>query len=421
MSASSRVSSGGRREAWSLLVSAALLASGCSPVVGAACRGDLAQCGAECVDLDRDSRHCGACGDACEGAEACVHGACVGYGADAEVGDAGAGVADASWIDRDAAWVDRDAGAPDATNGRLDASLDGGPLGCDLGELRCGSTCVRPGSDPRHCGGCGIECAAGEVCAGGACAGACAAPRATCDGRCVDLRRDPDHCGACGVSCESGVCAEGECASRVAGHLVLVGHDYEESRPGMNRVAGNAVFLGRGSPVRILAFEGEASEASIAGTDAAIAQVAAATGRSVTRTVAERPDEVSAQLADADVLVLYAQAGATDEELAAWGGAWSRALHTFLGTGGVVVVFDGLGANGGTHRALVAANLLFARGRADASGRVLTVTSPADAVVLGVPLRYRGERSTVRFDATDEGMVVGDGVGPVVLHRTVAP
>jgi len=53
---------------------------------------------------------------------------------------------------------------------------------------------------------------------------------------------------------------------------------------------------------------------------------------------------------------------------------------------------------------------------------VLDVVSPGDAVALGVPIRYRGEVSTVRFDTTETTVVVDDGAGgPVVIHRTVLP
>ncbi len=385
--------------------------SACSPVVGAQCRGDLAQCGSECVDLDHDSRHCGGCFLACDDGQSCVLGACVGYPADdggvAAAGDAGTSEPDAGVGAGVDAAVDDDAGVVEVE-------------GCDLGELSCDGACVRPDSDPRNCGACGVVCGEGEVCAGGACGGGCGAPRTTCGDRCVDLLRDPDHCGACGVECDSGVCAGGVCSSPVAGHVVLVGHDYEESRAGMSRVAGNAVFLGRGSPVRVLAFEGGATEASIAGTDAAIDQVALAIGRSWTRTVASSPEDVTLSLASADVFVLYAQAGASDLELFEWAKTWERALRTFLGAGGVVVVFDGMGENRGTYTALVHAQLIDAWGRYEATGRVLDVTSPADAVALDLPLRYRGERSTVRFETT-EPPVVSDGASAVVVHRTIVP
>ena len=42
--------------------------------------------------------------------------------------------------------------------------------------------------------------------------------------------------------------------------------------------------------------------------------------------------------------------------------------------------------------------------------------------MLGVPLRYRGERSTVAFDSTEGGVTVRDGaMAPIVFHQSVVP
>jgi hypothetical protein len=394
----------------------ALALAGCSPIVGAECRAALAQCGGECVDLDRDPRHCGACDNACAGGQACVLGACA-LAPDDTLGDAGIGFAlgdDASIA------TESDAGDLPPADAGIVGSDAGEPESCDLGELRCGDSCVRPDSDPLHCGGCGMACADGEVCSAGACADVCSAPRMICDERCVDPRTDPDHCGACGERCESGVCALGECIGPVAGHVVLVGHDYVESRSGMNRIAGNAVFLGRGAPVRVLAYEGDAEPDAIAGTDAAIDQVAASIGRTWTRSGTSDASEVPVLLADADVLVVYAQANATDETLERLGKDWRRALGTFLRPGGVLVVFDGSRDNGATLGILVRAGLIAPSQRTDVSGTVIAITAPADAVALDVPLHYRAERTSIRYDDLDDG-IVSAGSAPVVVHRTYVP
>ena len=396
-----------------------MLAAGCqSPVVGAACRGDLALCDGLCVDLESDPQHCGACGTQCASDQSCVLGAYVGLaldggGGDASGGDAGV-IGDGSFADADV--TPRDGGPRDGGDGGAP------PEGCDVGELECGAICVRPDSDPANCGGCGIACAMGDVCAGGECTDACRLPRMTCDDRCIDTRSDPDHCGGCDNACPSGVCMAGECSGPLAGHLVVVGHDYRESRADMNRIAGNAVFLARQNPPRVLVYEGDARPSAIAGTDAAIDQVAALYGRSWARTAAPRPEEIPLMLLDADVLVVYAQTDAADGELQRLSQGLARSLTTFLQTGGVIVVFDGAGSNRGTFQVVTGTGFFWADSRTDVSRRVLDVVSPGDAVALGVPIRYRGEVSTVRFDTTEMTVVVDDGAGgPVVIHRTVLP
>jgi hypothetical protein len=317
-----------------------------------------------------------------------------------------------------------DAEVPDAEpidGGPLDTDIDAGPPGCDLGLLMCPTGCVRPQVDPANCGDCGVVCAAGEVCSDGTCAPICAAPLVFCDPLCVDTMTDPDHCGVCGTRCGSGICIDGECSSGLAGHVVLVGHDYRNSRSGMRRVAGNAVFLATGSPVRVLVYEGFAVGGAVAGTDRALDQTATALGRTWARTEATSVDEVPLLLADADVFVVYAQRDASDADLLAAGASWSTALSSFVRRGNVVVVFDGDTRNAGTWQVLAGAGLLSATAHTDVSGDAVRVSAASDAVALGVPLMYSGETTTVVFDSPDETMVVSHPSGPVVIHRTVSP
>lgn len=312
----------------------------------------------------------------------------------------------------------QDAGAGDAGGGG--GGGDGGAPACDVGELECAGACVRPDRDPTSCGGCGIACGSGEVCAEGACEPVCGAPLSMCGALCVDLATDPDHCGLCGNVCPSGLCADGECLGPTAGHVVVVGHDYRDSRRGMNRVAGNAVLLAPAAPVRVLAYEGGASAASVRGIDRAIEQVASTTGRTWMKS-ATGAHELPLRLANADVLVIYPQPEAGDAELAALGTAWHVALGTFLDRGGVVVLFDGQGTNGGTWQILAAAGLFSGTARHDVSGDSVRVVAPGDAVALSVPLVYRGELSSVRFETTEPGVVVAHDDGAVVVHRVVTP
>ena len=396
----------------------ALAASACSPLVGAECREGLAVCGGTCVDLGTDPGHCGACGLSCGGG-ACVEGACL-------VGDGGApwGTGDGGvpWGDggqRAEAGPDGDTSAPDGGDG---GTSDGGrPPLCGLGEIACNGACVDPLLDHDHCGGCGVACGPTQVCAGGACADTCAAPRTACGGLCVDATSDPDHCGTCGVPCASGICLDGSCVGSVAGHVVAIGHDYVSGRRGMNRVAGNAVFLAGRSPVRVVAWEGSSTSSSRAGTDAAISQVATDTGRAWTRQAVSDPARVPLELAGADVFLVYAQAGDDDAALRARGEEWSRALVEFVAQGGTVVMFETVSpANAGTWQILDAAGLFPCAGRSPTTATI-QVMAPSDAVALGVPLSYASEPATVRFETAVSTTVAADGTGPVVVHRTIVP
>ena len=203
-----------------------------------------------------------------------------------------------------------------------------------------------------------------------------------------------------------------------AGHIVVIGHDYVTRRIGMSRIAGNAVFLGSGNPVRVLAYVGRADSASVAGTDGAISQVAAARGRPWLRSLV-LADEVPLRLASTDVFLVYAQRGAGDAELSVLGAQWSVALRTFLRRGGVVVVLETDAENAGTWQILEASGLFTAVARAPLASGTLRVIAPGDAIAIDVPLMYSVERNTVRFDSTDGTIVVADTIGAIVLHRVV--
>ncbi len=403
-----------------------VLVLGCtSPIVGAECAPGFSICGASCVELSVDPDHCGACETPCADGQSCSEGRCGGQdggvdrdaaqardaGTDAGAWDAGAwdaGARDAS--PRDAS--PRDAGTSDAGTATT---------GCEVGELRCGRECVRPSVSARHCGGCDVACAMGEFCIAGSCTDACLAPRATCGDVCVNIFSDPDHCGGCSRACPSGVCSGGTCQEALPGHLVLIGHDFRTSRESMSIVAGNAVFLARENPTRVVVYEGDALPEAIAGTDAAFDRVAATVGRSWSRVVVDDPLRVPLALEDAHVFVVYAQTNADDARIFDLSKVWGRALSGFLTRGGVLVVFDGSGANAGTHRVLVHAGLMNVERSVDISRRVLDVMAPGDALALGLPLRYRAELSSVRFVTSEATAVVVDGVDPVVIHRIVLP
>ncbi|MFW5877360.1 MAG: hypothetical protein ACOCXM_11530, partial [Myxococcota bacterium] len=301
-----------------------------------------------------------------------------------------------------------------------DGGGDGGTVSCDVGEILCEGTCVDPQTDSTNCGNCGNECASDELCSAGTCADVCDDPLELCDGVCVDRQVHADHCGACGVQCASGICEEGMCSAGSVGHLVVIGHDYAQSRSGMNWLAGNAVFLASGAPIRVLVYEGEATMQSIRGVDRAIDQVADSTGRSWMRTTATA-ELVPFDLAETDVFLVYSQHGATDAALHALGTEWKTALDSFVQRGGVIVLFDGGGAHEGTWQILDAAGLFGAMGRVDVTGDPLDVTAPGDAVVLNVPQVYRAERQSVRFETDEGGAVVEHADGPVVFHHVLSP
>ena len=94
----------------------------------------------------------------------------------------------------------------------------------------CVDACVDTEAAQLHCGGCGIECGADEVCAGGVCvfacdcdpqlevynAGACECREGfeRCGEDCVQTVNDPSHCGGCNNDCGDEFCIEDECVDQ---------------------------------------------------------------------------------------------------------------------------------------------------------------------------------------------------------------
>ena len=93
--------------AMACVVLAAIAIASCGhdeAIVGGACKAGLSVCGSECLDLVRDAKNCGSCGQACPDRAACHGGICQ-EAADAAPSDAeaGASIADGSpSVDADA-------------------------------------------------------------------------------------------------------------------------------------------------------------------------------------------------------------------------------------------------------------------------------------------------------------------------------
>ena len=383
-----------RALAATLIGIATFAVTGCaSPLVGGECKTGFTARGGQCLPTD---------------------------GGGMDGGGVDGGRLDAAGMDggiRDAA--PSDAIMPDAPP-RDAMRPDSGPPPCDIGERLCMGECVRPDIDPMHCGDCTTVCGTDVFCVDGDCTAMCDPPLTNCGGLCVDLTTDYENCGVCGRSCPSGICVDSACVDATFGHLVVIGHTYRNTNREMNRVAGNAVFLARGNPVRTLVYEGDADARSIAGVDRAVDQVAMRSGRSWVR-FAGNADEIPFALGDAEAFLIYPQEGATNEALLDLGRMWSVALSSFVRRGGVIVVFDGPATHDGTYQVLEAAGLFAATGRIDVTDDVIDVVAPGDAVAVGVAASYRGETATMRFETSEETVVVRHVDGPVVIHKAFAP
>jgi hypothetical protein len=338
----------------------------------------------------------------------------------------------------DGGMVGMDGGGPDdLLDAQVDGATDGATSGdasepvavpctgpgspsscaCDLWQLRCGLECFDVLTDPTHCGDCSIACATGQVCAAGVCAPRCGT-LADCGGICVDLSEDVNHCGLCANVCDPGAaCIAGDCVGSAVGHIVLIGHDMSASRPPMRTLVGNAVFLVRSSPVRVLVYDAQTAPESRIGVSDAIRLSAQGLGRAYVETRAVEA-EVTLQLSSTDVFVIDVQHGADNAQLQTLGQSWSLALGQFLEQGGVILLFDAGGANDGTYQILgpLGASLLPIDSRQPRPNDQYRLVTPSDAIAAGVPNRYQSEGQSASFTIQPLAMPQ-----PVVVVREPAP
>ncbi|MGA3119283.1 MAG: hypothetical protein ABSF69_00810 [Polyangiaceae bacterium] len=281
------------------IVAAALTALGCgtgNALVGGSCAAGYDLCGLQCVDLQTDPLHCGACDSECSSGMACTLGECATTIADASVGNTGDGgssedvsvespdapedasaYSESSAGNADATTADgsvndspeeitgaggQDGFAPDASLGDSNgdapantvdgASVDATTTDSSTGEASVGATtgdtsvedvtsldseaCLPPFNGPLQCGDCTTVCGdAAPVCAPLDGTFVCVASCdewTACNGSCVDTTTDPLNCGACGAACESLLCADSQCVGSTPGGVVLIGHDYATTQPG---------------------------------------------------------------------------------------------------------------------------------------------------------------------------------------------
>jgi Stigma-specific protein, Stig1 len=182
---------------------------------------------ATCVDLDRDPRHCGRCGNVCRKQDRCIDGRCEGAGHRCERGQSYCQMPNGTQRCTDTGRDEQNCGRCGNVCRKQDRCIDGRCEGaehrCERGQSYCQmpngtQRCTDTGRDEQNCGRCGNVCRKQEKCINGACSSDCPPGHTFCrrpDGTygCINTQIDRLNCGGCGQDCPSirPTCREGRC------------------------------------------------------------------------------------------------------------------------------------------------------------------------------------------------------------------
>jgi hypothetical protein len=397
-----------------------LVGCGSDSLVGGGCREGLTECSLQCVDLEHDTKNCGACGNICKADEFCSHGTCGNEG-NVYAPDSGSDGGDS------AASGDRAASGEVSTVDAARDATSGDGNGTD--SQGDGHVCVPPFDSAEQCGDCDTRCTGPTPVCGlqgtYKCLAACEPPLEACGPVCVDKFSDESNCGACGNICPSGICQAGKCVGAGFGHEIVIGMDYSDATLSQTSaqvtMLANAVLVVNKPTINVLAYD----EFSDAVTVSRIQMwlKAAASGRTLNFQSAPDWMSVPAKLAvtNYQVFLVYDQPTAPVDQMATSGTLWNGAMDAFAKGGGVIVVLEG----GTGHNADLLTNggLLSVTGETSIAGMQVRVDAPTDVVGLYLPNVFVARKNSVAFMTTQvpdnrHVFVVKDNAGglPVVVH-----
>ncbi len=216
------------------------------------------------------------------------------------------------------------------------------------------------------------------------------------------------------------------------GHLILIGHDYEQTDLDTSRILQNAVLLAPahafGRPIKIATFTGGATANEIANVRAAIEGQAVAPVSFGPAFSDGTSEGLRTALRGYDVLLIYDQ-NDSGSDLTAVGESWFSGLREYLDYGGVVIVLDGAAPGSttpsNTCELLEGAQLLACGPPTNDTGSSVVDNLSGNPIAAGVG-DYVGPVNTVSFASDPRASeVFSTGTSgtyrPVVLDRIFVP
>lgn len=254
----------------------------------------------------------------------------------------------------------------------------------------------------------------------------CEAPFTMCNGECVDLNSDARHCGSCHFVCETGVCNAAACRAAHAGHLVLIGSDYEQSGAAQNALLLNAISLGARANVRVLAYTGLAKVEARQRIESILRAGLERVGVTITSFTDERALPRDLSIDRVDALLLYDATYTTEQKTDELARLWSSALTSYCRAGGTVVLLDAATTPFGNWSLAQRTGLLTVSEPAPGAQLIVMLRPGAatDALAVGVPVRFGPLGRTALFNTEPSTAVFVDESAPeraMVVHQAVVP
>ena len=270
-----------------------------------ACPAGLVRCGNQCVSLESNAGHCGACDNACRvsnGVGICVAGQCVPAGCFSGYADCYPAQPGCETFLETFDHCARcgDSCAASHASGRCEAGVcvrecDAGFANCDRSRPDCEARLDAAG----HCGGCGVECPSERpLCSAGTCVALCTVPLEECAGACVDLETNSAHCGACGSACESyQACEAGRCTPRYLGTALIENDQFTVPSVAVHTDGSFAISYGLNGSVDLDPGSGSDVRSSNGGEDVAVIRFDASGGYLWARVVGGPDNDWSGRIA----------------------------------------------------------------------------------------------------------------------------
>jgi len=118
-----------------------------------------------------------------------------------------------------------------------------------------------------------------------------------------------------------------------------------------------------------------------------------------------------------NILLIPEQENAPDSQLKIIGNAWAGNLSIFINNGGIVILLDHNGGDGGTYHIYNTSGLMDIDGAMDITDVNVSLVEGNDPLAINVSSSFFAPNGAVSYNTTETTAVVDDGINPMVVHK----